>query len=463
LYRNQGNFKFVDVTAEAGIGHPGFGLGIAVADYDNDGDADVFLSNFGPNVLYRNNGDGTFTDVSEEAGVAGGERMGAGACFLDIENDGDLDLFVANYVDYSCQTRVFKTIDGVRVYPGPLHFDPLGDMLFRNEGDGTFVDISESAEIAAHAGTGMGSVCADYDDDGDTDIIVANDVMGNFVFQNDGTGKFREVGMACGLAYDFNGRQTGSMGVECADYDNDGHLDFFVTSYSGELPTLYRNLGGGMYQDVTQRTGAGARTFPDVTWGTGLVDLDNDGDRDLFVASGNYQKSVEGYNRVAVREALNTLLMNTGDGKFVDVSDDCGDGLAVQHSSRGAAFDDLDNDGDIDAVVLNSRQVPTILRNESPAANHWLQIRLRGISSNRDGVGARVTVIAGGHSQVAEVHSGRGYQSHWGTRLHFGLGEQKRVDRIKVVWPGGETDLLEEVDADQLLTVVEGASRTPDR
>ena len=460
LYRNLGEMHFADVTEQAGVGDRGYGLGTAAGDYDNDGDIDLFVNNFGPNVLYRNQGDGTFVDVTAEAGLDGKPEMGAGACFLDMDSDGDLDLYVANYVDFAFDNHVVKYVDGVAAYASPLDYFPVADTLFRNNGNGTFSDVSLESGIAGHHGTGMGMICADYDADGDTDILVANDEMRNFVFQNDGKGVFREVGLACGLAYDENGESTGTMGVDCGDYDNDGRSDFYATSYAGEWATLHRNVGNGTYRDVTRMTGAGAGTLPHVTWGIGFADFDNDGDRDLYVARGNFQKSTELVDRVTVYEATNLLLMNSGDGKFIDVTEFCGEGLSVKHSSRGAAFDDLDNDGDIDVVVLNSRQVPTVLRNDSPSDNHWLQVRLQGAGCNRDGVGSQVRVVAGDLSQIAEVHSGRGYQSHWGTRLHFGLGKHDRVDRLEVAWLGGGTDVLENVRPDQLVTVVEGESLT---
>jgi hypothetical protein len=279
---------------------------------------------------------------------------------------------------------------------------------------------------------------------------VANDVAGNFLFQNDGTGNFEETALAAGAAYDVHGHEQASMGIDCGDYDNDGRLDFYQTSYALELATLFRNLGHGTFQDVTRTSGAGAGTYAYVTWGNGLVDFDNDGDRDIFVACGDIQDNVDRWNDLRTYLAPNVLLLNTGKGKFADVSDSCGDGLAVKLSSRGAAFDDLDNDGDVDVVILNSRREPTILRNDSPGANHSIQIRLRGVKSNRDGVGARVKVAAGSLTQVAEVHSGRSYQSHYGTRLHFGLGGHDRVDRIEVRWIGGGAEVWEQVAADRL-------------
>ena len=463
LYRNEGGWKFTDVTEEAGVGDTGYGLGVAVGDYDNDQDPDVYVTNYGPNVLYRNNGDGTFSDVTKEAGVDDGHKVGAGACFFDMDQDGDLDLYVANYVKFTYETHVASTARGFPDYVGPFVYPAEPDTVYRNNGDGTFADVSTESGVDAHSGTGMGMVAADYDRDGDTDLFVLNDVAGNFLFKNDGRGHFDEVGLEAGVAYDYHGRDLGSMGGDCGDYDNDGWLDFFITSYQEELPVLYRNLGNGSFEDVTLQTGAGAGCLPYVNWGTGLVDFDNDGDRDIFVAQGHLLDNVELYDDTTAYHVRNVLLMNTGDGKFVDVSNESGDGMAVKLSSRGAAFDDLDNDGDIDVVVLNSRREPTILRNDSPSENHWIEIRLRGVNTNRDGVGAQVTVEAGDLSQVDEVHSGRGYQSHWGTRLHFGLGKRDRIDRIEVRWIGGGVDVLENVAVDRLLTITEGSTEAAAR
>jgi len=302
-------------------------------------------------------------------------------------------------------------------------------------------------------------VCADYDRDGDTDVFVLNDVDGNFFFESDGAGRFEEVGLMIGTAYNAYGEELGSMGVDCGDYDNDGWLDLFMTSYSGQMPVLYKNLEGDGFKDVTAAAGAGDGSFPHVNWGTGLVDFDNDGDRDLFIACGHLQDNVQLLDDTSAHRVRNVMLMNTGAGEFVNVSDVAGDGLLPELSSRGAAFDDLDNDGDVDAVILNSRSGPTILRNESPTGNHWIELCLRGVHANRDGVGTQVTVVAGDLTQVDEVHSGRGYQSHWGTRLHFGLGQRDRVDRIEVRWLGGGVDVLRDVEADRLLTITEGSTQ----
>jgi len=376
-----------------------------------------------------------------------------------MDKDGDLDLYVSNYFDFTYEKHTPFTVNGIPIYIGPGFYPNVPDVLYRNNGDGTFTDVSEAAGIAEHVGPAMGMVCGDYDNDGDTDIFVLNDMKGNFLFQNDGTGKFEEVGLISGIAYNLNGEEHGSMGTDCGDYDNDGWLDFHETSYQTQWATLYRNLGNGTFEDVTPATGAGTGTLPYVTWGNSFVDFDNDGFRDIFIACGHIQVNIERYDDTSSYETANIVLKNTGDGKFVDVSDKCGDGLKVKLSSRGSGCDDLDNDGDIDVVILNSRREPTILRNDSSSKGHWIQVLLRGIKSNRDGVGAHVKVMAGDLSLLDEVHSGRSYQSHYGTRLHFGLGNREKIDRIEVRWIGGGVDVFKNIAVDQLLTITEGSGQ----
>jgi len=462
LYRNLGGMKFKDVTDEAGVGGgTGYGLGVCVGDYDNDGHQDLYVSNYGENILYHNNGDGTFTDVTRKAGVARGNRVGAGACFLDYDNDGFLDLLAANYVKFSEGKHAIRTISGYPVYSDPTSDPPETHNLFHNQGDGTFTDVSKRSGILDKPSYGMGVIAADYDNDGYPDIFVANDASPNSLFHNDRKGVFKDVALSAGVACDIGGAVNANMGVDCADYDNTGLLSFYVTAYQNQLKLLYKNRGAGLFDDVTQLSGAGSGTYPYVTWGCGFVDFDNDGHRDLFIVCGHLNDNVELFDDSTSYRCRNVVLRNLGNGKFVDVTDKCGDLAKLRMSGRGVAFDDLDNDGRIDVVILNSNDKPTILRNETMTGNHWIQIRLRGAKTNRDGVGARVYVVAGDLKQMDEVHSGRGYQSHWGSRLHFGLAKNKRVDRIEVHWPcSGVVDALEDVPADQLLTIVEGSSKS---
>lgn len=462
LYKNLGGWRFKEVTDEAGVGCTGYGLGAVVGDYDNDGRPDLYVSNFGPKFLYRNNGDGTFTDVTGRAGVGDGNKVGAGACFLDIDGDGLLDLYVANYLKFTYASHTVYTRNGVPEYASPKFYPPERHTLFRNHGDGTFADVSVEAGIAQIPGHGMGIVAGDYDNDGDTDLFVLNDASRNYFWQSDGKGHFEEVALTIGAAYNGNGESMASMGVDCSDYDNDGWLDFFQTSYQRETPVLFHNLGGGVLEDATVRANVAPGAIACVKWGCGFADFDNDGRRDLFIACGHLQDRIDEYDSSTSYHARNVVLRNMGDGTFKNVSDRCGDGLAVKLSSRGAVLDDLDNDGDIDVVVLNSRREPTVLRNmvrEMGSGNHWLQLRLHGVKTVRDGVGARVRVTAGDLVQIDEVHSGRGYQGHFGSRLHFGLDKHARIDRIEIRWLGGGVDVLENVAADQLLDIEEGRCR----
>ncbi len=462
LYRNLGDFRFVDVTDHAGVGDTGHGLGVAVGDVNNDGCPDLYVSNLGRNVMYLNNGDGTFSDLSSTAGTAipDEQRVGAGVCFLDKEGDGSLDLFAANYLKWSPDMKIAHAWRGKPIYPGPERFQPYPSRLFGNNGDGTFSDLSEQSRVGLQPGYGMGTICTDYDRDGDTDIFVGNDGgPGNFLFRNDGRGVFEECGVQSGVAYSGSGLAHGSMGADCGDYDNDGLFDLYVTAYQGQLATLYRNRGEKGFEDVSQRIGAGTGSSNQVTWGCGLVDLDNDSRRDIFYVCGHLIDNIDSLDDTTSYLASPVVLWQTTTGRFVNVSSSAGDGLKKKSVGRGAAFDDLDNDGDLDVVILNSRREPTILRNDSSPRNHSLEVILSGTRANRDGVGAVVSVEAGGQRQIAEVHSGRGYQGHFGTRLHFGLGSATDVKRLEVRWLGGKSEILENIPADTWIRVVEGREK----
>lgn len=457
LYRNLGGWRFQEVTDQAGLVCHAYGLGVTVGDFDNDGDPDLYLNNFGPNFLYRNNGDGTFSDVTASAGVGRGPLVGAGACFLDIEGDGDLDLYVGNYIDLDLGSHVTHTSRGVPMYPSPTEYAPVPDTLYRNEGEGTFADVSQASGVAAHAGRSMGMVCSDWDRDGDTDVFICNDVQENFAFQNDGQGQFEEVAGVTGMAFDSEGEVLANMAVDCGDFDRDGWLDFYTTNYQNQLPMLLHNLHG-FFEDVARSTNAGAGGYQHVNWGCGFADFDNDSYLDVYVANGHTEDTIEQLGLAGTYKARNVVLWNTGQGKYEDVSTRCGDGLEPEFVSRGIALDDLDNDGDLDVTVVNSRDRPSLLRNmfaEQGSPGHWLQIQLRGVRANRDGVGARVEVLADGQRLVDEVHSGRGYQSHWGSRLHFGLGRRTRVEQIEVHWLGGGVTQIREVAADQRIVICE--------
>ncbi len=449
------HLQFCDVSQAAGLDDRGFGLGVASADYDNDGFTDVYITNFGANKLFHNNGDGTFADVTQSAHVADGEKFGAGAVFVDIDADGDLDLFSGNYVKFSLERHAQLAPVAFPFPPGPKDFPPEPDTLFRNEGNGTFVDISRVSGIADTVGPSMGVVASDFDLDGNQDIFVCSDGAPDHLLVGDGSGNFVDEGFFSGVAYDARGNANGSMGADVGDLNGDGLEDLFVTDYANQFPMLFMSQEPGLFQDETRARNAGRELLPHVNWGVGLVDLDNDGDLDAFVANGHFLKDTRATHPQTKFSVVNTLLENTGRAEFREVAAAGKMDWGVPASSRGTAFEDFDNDGDVDIVILNCAAAAQLLENRSAGKNHWLRIELVGRRANRTAVGASVSVSSPGFELSAQVHSGRGYQSDYGKVLHFGLGQLSSVSNVKIVWPGGEVQQLAEVAADQQLTIIQ--------
>jgi hypothetical protein len=453
LYRNNGDGTFTDVTAIAGVPGAGFSVGCAAGDYDGDGDLDLYVTGFLRSVLYQNQGKAggyVFKDVTAAAGVDPG-RFSAGASFLDIDNDGDLDLYVANYCEVDFAKSEPCPHNGIPNYCAPGKYAPEHDTLYLNNGDGAFKDISRESGIAADrpAGPGprwgMGVLALDYNVDGLVDIYVANDVSDNFLWQNLGGGRFKNVAFELGVAFDANGDEQGSMGVDAGDYDRDGQLDIIVTNFQKQLNALYHHEGPLGYVDRVMAHGLGSTSLPMVGWGTGFFDFDHDGWLDLFVANGHLEDRIHEYDQSSTYLQPNQLFRNLG-GRFEEASDRAGPAFQERHSARGAAFGDIDNDGDVDIVVSNSRQRPSLLVNESVKRGNWIRIELRG-KKNRFAIGARVRVNAGGAVHAAELRSGHSYVSQNDLRLHFGLGEASIADKVEVRWPGGGATVRERREA----------------
>ena len=459
LYRNRGDGTFADVTEHASVGDTGYGMGCAVGDIDNDSDLDLYVTNFGANVLYRNEGDGTFVDVTGAAQV-GDEGWGASAAFADIDRDGFVDLYVGNYHNFSyANHRVCaEGGSGLQLYCGPEAFDGVSDVLYRNEGDGTFADITTAAGLGSAEGKELGVVFGDVDLDGDPDLYLANDKTLNFLYLNDGTGHFADEALLAGVAYNEDGDVEAGMGVDMGDYDNDGDPDLFVTNFQWETNTLYKNLGDGTFVDETFLAGLGKGSIAYLSWGTRFFDVDNDGDRDLFIANGHLESDVEQYENATFPQR-NQLFLNVGDGRFEEYAED-GGALSLKRVSRGAAFGDYDDDGDIDVLVANVAAEPTLMRNDG-ASGHWVRLRLAGRDSNRAGIGTRVEVTSGGRVQTDEVRSGASYLSQSDLRLHFGLGTATSIERVVVYWPSGRVEEYADlgIDRDHLLVEGKGKAR----
>ncbi len=468
LFKNNRDGTFTDVTLKAGVGRSGWGQGVCIGDYDNDGFEDLFVTYFGKNVLYHNNGDGTFTDVSVKAGVAGTRnRWSTGCAFLDYDRDGKLDLFVANYIDMDLATAPVPEsgpclYKGVMVACGPPGLKGSKNILYHNNGDGTFTDVSEKSGILDTAGTyGLGVLVADFDNDGWPDIYVADDSVSSILYQNKKNGKFVDVALEAGCALSPDGKPQAGMGVSTADYDLDGNLDIVKTNFAGDTPSLYHSLGGANFEDATFTAGLGAHT-QFLGWGCGFFDFDNDGWPDILICNGHVYPEVEQLKTEAGYPQRKLLYRNLRNLRFEDVSMEAGPGISEPVASRGCAFGDFDNDGDLDFVVNPVNDVPQLLRCDSLTGNHWIKVRTIGVKSNRSGIGARikcVTRVPGEprlHAQIDEVRSGGGYISQSDLRVHFGLGKVEHVEVLEIRWPSGQVDTLKNLVADRLYYVKEG-------
>ncbi len=469
LYKNNRDGTFSDVTARSGLEAVGWASGVCVGDYNNDGFEDLFCTAFDQNRLYRNNGDGTFTDVTRSAGLWNPQpRWGAGASFVDYDRDGHLDLFVSNYIRFSFEHAPVPGENtncnwkGIPVVCGPRGLPPGRHSLYRNNGDGTFTDVSEHAGIsAATASYGMTVVAADLDEDGWPDIYVACDSTPSLLFMNNHDGTFREEGVLRGVALSDDGAEQAGMGVGIGDYDSDGHLDLLKTHFADDANGLYHNDGTGNFDDVTRATRVAVETRY-VGWGAGIVDLDNDGYPDLFVVTGNVYPEVERKLPQYANKTPRAVFRNLGDRNFEELVEEAGPGVAEAHCSRGCAFGDFDNDGDVDVLIVNLNEPPSLLRNDLTGTQNWIKVKLEGVKSNRSAIGARVLVHCGQRIQAQAVVSQSSFYSCNDPRLHFGMGGCGFAD-VEVYWPNGLHETLKRLPANQLITLREGAGVVPNR
>jgi enediyne biosynthesis protein E4 len=469
LYKNNRDGTFTDVTEKAGLNATGWASSVCVGDYNNDGFEDIFCTYFGQNILYRNNGDGTFTDVTKAAGLWNDQpRWGAGCSFLDYNRDGHLDLFVSNYIRFSMEHAPVPGENtncnwkGIPVECGPRGLPKGRHSLYRNNGDGTFTDVSQQAGISqATQSYGMTVVAADLDEDGWPDIYVACDSTPSLLFMNNRDGTFREEGVVRGVALSDDGEEQAGMGVGVGDYDLDGHLDLFKTHFADDSNVLYHNDGKGNFDDVTRSSRIGAETRY-ICWGAGIVDLDNDGYPELFLTTGNVYPEVERKLAQYQNKTPRAVFRNLGNNSFEELIEAAGPGIADAHCSRGCAFGDFDNDGDLDILIINLNEAPSLLRNDMRAAQNWIKVRLEGVKSNRSAIGARVLAHYGGKTQAQSVLSQCSFYSSNDPRLHFGLGSSTTVN-LSVHWPNGLLETFRNLPANQLITLREGIGPVPNR
>ncbi|MCX6300645.1 MAG: CRTAC1 family protein [Bacteroidia bacterium] len=441
LYRNRGDGTFEDVTRKAGVSGPWYSMGVTVSDYNNDGYPDIYLCNYGPNVLLENNGNGSFTDVTKKSNTAGGNECSIGAVWLDYDNDGLLDLYVGNYLAFDPEYKYFYAPDG---FPGPMAYDSQKDVLYHNKGEGVFEDVTERMGLNDQDGRAMGVGAIDYDEDGYVDIYVANDHTLNYLYHNNEGKSFTDRGTMSGTAFSQGGEATVSMSVDFADYNNDSLLDMFVSDDT--YCSLYRNDGNGTYSDMSYPSGLAVACAQFVGWSSSFIDYDNDGDVDIFKANGAL-KHLYGQE--------DQLFENVGGEKFVDVSLEMGEYFSKEYVGRGACMGDYDNDGDMDILVVNLNDKTRFLRNNKGNQNNWISLNLTGTTSNRDGIGARIKISAGGKEQIAQKKGTTGYLSQNDPRVHFGLAENKMIEKIEIKWPSGKIQTLENVKANQILEIKE--------
>jgi enediyne biosynthesis protein E4 len=461
LFRNNGDGTFTDVTEKAGLEGIGYSMGVAAGDYDNDGFVDLYVTGVNRNQLFHNNGDGTFTDATEKARVGGivpklGKAWSVAAGWFDYNNDGLLDLLVVNYLNYNIKTATHCVQQELPAYCSPVDFLGMPNILYRNNGDGTFADVSEQSHISQYVGKGMGVAFADYDNDGFTDIFVSNDTFENYLLHNNGDGTFANVATRAGVAYNAYGNAIAGMGADFRDIDNDGRPDIFETAMFGEGFPLYKNLGDGQFQDASGSAGLSALTSRSTAWGVGIFDFDNDGNKDLFTANADIlDNSMELAHRPYALP--NQVFRNKGKLTFEDLSSKAGTSFSIPAAHRGAAFGDLNNDGKIDVVVTVLNGPPEIWMNRSSSRNHWIILKLVGVKSNRDGLGTKINVTTSQGTQYNQATTAVSYNSSSDKRVHFGLGSAGVVETIALTWPSGIKQVLKNVKADQILTVTESA------
>ncbi len=459
LYRNNGDFTFTDVTQHAGVPGTGYGLGCVWGDFDNDGFPDLYVTQYGRDVLYHNNGDGTFTDVTDKAGVAGtefGTLFHSGATFFDYDRDGHLDLYVGGYVDLGPDSSRYCTISGTRTSCPPSAYKGTPNVLYHNNGDGTFTNVTKSAKIFQPHGKNLAVGAADYDNDGWPDLFVANDGLNAYLYHNEHNGTFEEIGTISGMALASRGSPMAAMCISLGDYDNDGSLDLFISDFQGSSDHLWHNDGKGSFDEVSDQAGITIATRGVLGFGGGFFDYDNDGWLDLFVANGHVYPEVEQVSPDVRFKQINSLFHNDGKGKFVEMTKLAGPDFQLPSVGRGVAFADFDNDGAVDVVVGNNGGPPLLLRNTGVSGNHFINFRLVGMASNRDAMGARIRLVADGMSQIREIEGGGSYLSQSDLRANFGLGKATRVTSVDITWPSGKKQSFRDLEADKFYRIEEG-------